>query len=242
MNKLINADCIEVMKKLEDKSIDLILCDLPYGTTNCAWDIIIPFEELWGQYNRIIKDNGAILLFAQQPFATDLINSNRKNFRYEIVWEKSRAVGFLNAKKMPLRCHELVLVFYKKLPTYNPQFTPGKPYVRKDTGKSKTSLYKAHWKETTFVNTGFRYPRDVVRIVDKNEGRYHPTQKPVALAEYLIKTFTHEGETVLDNCVGSGTTAVACINTKRKYIAVEKNKEYFEIAKTRCEEALKKIA
>jgi site-specific DNA-methyltransferase (adenine-specific) len=234
MNKIINADCIEAMKAISNNTIDMILCDLPYGTTNCPWDQVIPFEQLWEQYKRIIKDNGAIVLFSQQPFTTDLINSNRKWFRYEWIWEKQRALGFLNAKKMPLRSHEVILVFYKKLPIYNPQFTKGKPYTKKENGKAKTSLYNVKWKEYSSINTGTRYPRDVIRITGKDDGHYHPTQKPVELAEYLIKTYTNPGEVVLDNCVGSGTTCVAAIRTGRRYIGIEKDIKYAEIAKRRC--------
>lgn len=238
MNQIINADCIEAMKNIADQSIDMILCDLPYGTTNCKWDQVIPFDKLWEQYKRITKDNAAIVLFSQQPFTTDLINSNRKWFRYEIVWEKSRALGFLNAKRMPLRCHEVILVFYKRLPTYNPQFTVGKPYVRKDSGKAKTNLYNVKWKESSSINTGIRYPRDVIRVTGKDDGHYHPTQKPVELAEYLIKTYTNPGEVVLDNCVGSGTTCVAAIRTGRRFIGIEKDAHFAKVAQERCAKAM----
>jgi len=239
MNKIINADCLEAMRCIDNHSVDMILCDLPYGRTNCSWDKIIAFDQLWAQYKRVIKDNGAIVLFSQQPFTTDLINSNRKWFRYEYVWEKSRAVGFLNAKRMPLRCHEIILVFYKHLPTYNPQFTKGEPYIRKDVGKSNTSLYKVKWKTTENINTGTRYPKDIIRVTGKEDGHYHPTQKPLALAEYLIKTYTNPGELVLDNCAGSGTTCVAAIRTGRNYIGIEKDVQYAQIAQERCVKAMK---
>lgn len=239
MNKIINADCLEAMRYIDNHSVDMILCDLPYGRTNCSWDKIIAFDQLWAQYKRVIKDNGAIVLFSQQPFTTDLINSNRKWFRYEYVWEKSRAVGFLNAKRMPLRCHEIILVFYKHLPTYNPQFTKGEPYIRKDVGKSNTSLYKVKWKTTENINTGTRYPKDIIRVTGKEDGHYHPTQKPLALAEYLIKTYTNPGELVLDNCAGSGTTCVAAIRTGRNYIGIEKDVQYAQIAQERCVKAMK---
>ena len=239
MNKIINADCLEAMRLIDNHSVDMILCDLPYGRTNCSWDKIIAFDQLWAQYKRVIKDNGAIVLFSQQPFTTDLINSNRKWFRYEYVWEKSRAVGFLNAKRMPLRCHEIILVFYKHLPTYNPQFTKGEPYVRKDVGKSNTSLYKVKWKKTENINTGTRYPKDIIRVTGKEDGHYHPTQKPLALAEYLIKTYTNPGELVLDNCACSGTTCVAAIRTGRNYIGIEKDARYAQIAQERCAKAMK---
>ena len=236
VNKILNGDSLEVMKKINDSSIDLILCDLPYGTTNCKWDIKIPAEQLWQQYLRITKPNAAILLFAQQPFATELIVAGRKYFRYEIVWEKSRATGFLNAKKMPLRAHELVLVFYKKLPIYNPQFSAGKPYKSKATEKAPTSIYTCR-KKTANVNTGYRYPRDVVRFnISAEDKYYHPTQKPLALLRYLIQTYSNENDIVLDNCCGSGSTCVAAKQTSRRYIGIELNENYFEIANKRIEE------
>ena len=243
MNKIINADCIEAMKEIKDSSVDMILCDLPYGTTNCEWDQVIPFNQLWAAYKRVIKENGAIVLFAQQPFATDLINSNRKWFRYEWVWEKTKALGFLNAKKMPLRCHENILVFYKKLPLYNPQFSTGKPYVRKDSGRSKTSLYHMkNWQALEPIqNTGTRYPRDVLHVPSNKDARYHPTQKPLPLLEYLIKTYTNPNDLVLDNCVGSGSTAIAAIKTGRNFIAIEKSAKYAKIAQERCNEAFRQL-
>ena len=239
LNVVHQGDCLELMKEINDKSVDLILCDLPYGTTSCKWDNVIPFIPLWEQYNRIIKDNGAILLFSQQPFTTDLINSNRKKFRYEIIWEKNRSLGFLNAKKMPLRCHEVILVFYKKLPTYNPQFTKGKPYINKGSNKTKASIYR-QCKSIRNTNTGTRYPRDVIRINGGDNGHYHPTQKSVLLLEYLIKTYTNKFDTVLDNCSGSGSTGVACVNTGRNFICIEQDGSYVEIARQRIEVASKK--
>ncbi|SFM09346.1 DNA-methyltransferase [Pelosinus propionicus] len=240
LNVIHQGDCLELMKEINDKSIDLILCDPPYGTTDCKWDTVIPFELLWEQYNRIIKDKGAILLFSQQPFTTDLINSNRKFFRYELIWEKNRAVGFLNAKKMPLRCHEVVLVFYKKLPTYNPQMSEGKPYKRKvDSGTRKATVYR-QFKSISRDNTGTRYPRDVIRINGGDGGSYHPTQKSVFLLEYLIKTYTNKFDTVLDNCSGSGSTGVACVNTDRKFICIEKGAAFVEMSRQRVEGARRK--
>lgn len=198
------------MKRMPDGAIDMILCDPPYGTTDCEWDQVIPFDQLWEQYRRIIKDNGAIVLFAQQSFATDLINSNRKWFRYEWVWEKTKALGFLNAKRMPLRCHENVLVFYKHLPVYNPQFTVGKPYVSKSDGKDKkTSLYRKYGKAYEMINPGHRYPRDVVRFASNSKEMLHPTQKPIKLAEYLIRTYTDVGDVVLDNTRSENSTSLA---------------------------------
>lgn len=228
------GDCLILMDDLPDKSIDMILCDLPYGTTSRnKWDSIIPTDKLWAQYKRIIRDGGAIVLFAQQPFACDLIQSNRKWFRYEWIWEKSCAVGFLNANRMPLRAHENILVFYNKLPTYNPQKTNGKPY-RAKSGNRATTNYGIFDGDYRTVNLdGKRYPRDVIRF--NGETGYHPTQKPVPLCEYLIKTYTNEGELVLDNCMGSGTTGLACVNTNRRFIGMELDKEYLRIAKERLE-------
>lgn len=243
MNHIINADCVEAMKTIKDCMVDMILCDLPYGTTNCGWDQVIPFGQLWDHYKRIIKENGAIVLFAQQPFATDLINSNRKWFRYEWIWEKTKALGFLNARKMPLRCYENILVFYKKLPLYNPQFGKGKPYVRKGSGKIETKIYHVReWKETeTIINKGTRYPRDVIHMPSNRDEKFHPTQKPVELLEYLIKTYTRPGEVVLDNCIGAGSTAIAAIRTGRQFIGIERDKRYAQIACIRCEKEYERI-
>ena len=228
------GDCLILMDDLPDKSIDMILCDLPYGTTSRnKWDSIIPTDKLWAQYKRIIRDGGAIVLFAQQPFACDLIQSNRKWFRYEWIWEKSCAVGFLNANCMPLRAHENILVFYNKLPTYNPQKTNGKPYRAKSANRTSTNYGIFDGDYQTVNLDGKRYPRDVIRF--NGETGYHPTQKPVPLCEYLIKTYTNEGELVLDNCMGSGTTGLACVNTNRRFIGMELDKEYLRIAKERLE-------
>ena len=195
------------------------------------WDSVIPFELLWEQYNRIIKDNGAIVLFSQMPFTVDLVASNYKDFRYEWIWEKLSASGHLNANRMPMKKHENILVFYKKLPTYNPQFTEGKPYVA--TYSTHSSNYGKQKDNITTINDGKRYPVDIIKF--NNDRGLHPTQKPVALLEYLIKTYTNEGEVVLDNCMGSGSTGVACMNTKRDFIGIELSKKYFEIAKNRIE-------
>lgn len=238
--KLIKGDCIKNMKELQPKSIDLILCDLPYGTTRNKWDSIIPLDELWEQYNRIIKDNGVIVLTAQTPFDKVLGASNLKMLRYEWIWEKTSATGHLNAKKMPMKAHENILIFYKKLPTYNPQKTFG------HERKVSKAVHKINSKDSTnygdSVNTTYdsteRYPRDVVKFkTDKQKSALHPTQKPVALMEYLIKTYTNEGDLVLDSCMGSGTTGVACVNTNRNFIGIELEDKYFEIAKQRIEEA-----
>ena len=227
------GDCLELMKDIPDGSIDMILCDLKYGTKKNKWDSVIQFELLWEQYNRIIKDNGAIVLFSQMPFTVDLVASNYKDFRYEWIWEKLSASGHLNANRMPMKKHENILVFYKKLPTYNPQFTEGKPYVA--TYSTHSSNYGKQKDNITTINDGKRYPVDIIKF--NNDRGLHPTQKPVELLEYLIKTYTNEGDTVLDNCMGSGSTGVACVNTGRNFIGIELDGGYFEIAKSRIEEA-----
>ena len=213
----------------------MILADPPYGTTSRnKWDTVIPFGPMWEQLNRVIKDNGAIVLFSQLPFSCELIQSNRKYFRYEWVWEKTNAAGFLNANRMPLRAHENILVFYKRLPIYNPQKTKGKPYKRKSHGQ--TMNYGVLNSDlVTENNTGDRYPRDVIKF-DNNGNNFkkvHPTQKPVGLCEYFIKTYTKENEIVLDFVMGSGSTGVACKNLNRNFIGIELDEKYFEIAKER---------
>lgn len=246
------GDCLELMKSLENKSVDLILCDLPYGTTRNKWDSIIDLELLWEQYNRVIKDRGAILLFAQTPFDKVLGVSNLENLRYEIIWQKTAPTGFLNAKKMPMKAHENVLVFYKKLPTYNPQMTQGHPR-KVSSKKSRTNSANRHTKKSlkgesnygVFANEieGYdsteRYPLSVqVFAKDQQRENYHPTQKPVALLEWLIKTYSNEGDLVLDNCMGSGSTGVACVNLNRNFIGMELTEQYFEIAKERIEKVV----
>ena len=232
LNKIYNEDCLEGMKRIPDKSIDMILADLPYGTTQNKWDSIIPLEPLWEQYHRVIKDNGAIILTSAQPFTSILTVSNLSLFRYDLAWDKKQITGFLNAKKMPLRKHENILVFYKKPPTYNPQFTLENPYEvernnhSENYGKQVASKTKSD---------GRRYPTSVLRIPQVRVKGGHPTQKPVALFEYLIKTYSNEGDTVLDNVIGSGTTAVACINTNRKFIGFEMDETYYSMAKKRIE-------
>lgn len=233
LNKIYNEDCLEGMKRIPDKSIDMILCDLPYGTTRNKWDSIIPLDLLWEQYNRLIKDNGAIVLTAQTPFDKVLGVSNLKNLRYEWIWKKNIATGHLNAKKMPMKDHENILVFYKKLPIYNPQMIQGKPYTNTRKPKNDNGSNYGYIERTSTVNEGTRYPKTVM-IFDREVG-LHPTQKPVNLFEYLIKTYTNEGETVLDNCTGSGTTAIASINTKRNYIGFELDETYFNLANERIE-------
>ena len=238
---LFHGDCLEIMKEIPNKSIDMILCDLPYGTTRNKWDIIIDLDSLWGQYERIIKDNGAIVLFSQMPFSFILGSSNLKLFRYEWIWKKNKATGFLNSKKMPLKSHENILVFYKKLPTYNIQnlIKKATPTINKGSrGRmSEVSNYNVANKDA--IQEYENYPKDILSfgVVMKP---VHPTQKPVELLEYLIKTYTNENETVLDNCMGSGSTGVACINTNRNFIGIELEEKYFNIAKQRIEKVIQK--
>lgn len=234
MIQLMQGDCLELMKQIPDQSIDMILCDPPFGTTSKnKWDIIIDPNLMFKQYKRIIKQNGAILLFSQLPFACDLINANRKHFRYEWIYQKPNAAGFLNANRMPLRSHENILVFYKNLPTYNPQKTKGNPYKAK-TGNTTSSNYGNFNGNFHAENlSGERFPKDIIKF-NKEQG-LHPTQKPVKLLEYLIKTYTNEKDTVLDNCMGSGSTGVACVNTNRNFIGMELDEKYFKIAKQRIE-------
>ncbi|PZL70113.1 cytosine methyltransferase [Enterococcus plantarum] len=229
LNKIYNMDCLVGMQQIPDKSIDMILCDLQYGTTQCRWDIVIPFDELWKQYNRIIKDNGAIVLFGSEPFSSHLRLSNIKNYKYDWVWDKVKGTGFLNAKRQPMRNHEFVHVFYKKQCTYNPQKTTGHKLKQSYRSKNlQTDVYGEMQKDYTYSSTE-RYPRSIqVFSTDTQNSSLHPTQKPVAWCEYLIKTYTNEGEVVFDGCSGSGTTAVAAINTNRKFICMEKEKEYFD--------------
>jgi site-specific DNA-methyltransferase (adenine-specific) len=233
-NQVLHGDCLEVMKQIQDNSIDMILSDLPYGTTKNSWDIVIDFESLWFHYERIIKNNGAIVLTSAQPFTSMLIMSNLKLFRYEIIWDKiNKFTGFMNAKKMPLKKHENILVFYKKLPTYNPQMKQGKPYKTKrkdihlDTGINYGKVGIKERIDT--INNGERYPDSIWSFKGDNKltKRLHPTIKPVELFEELIKTYTNKNEIVLDNCAGSGTTGIACVNTNRNYILIEKDKDYY---------------
>lgn len=234
--KLFNDDCLEVMKQIPDKSIDMVLCDLPYGATNNKWDKIIPFELLWQAYNRIIKDNGCIALFGNQPFTSHLVISNEKYFRYSLVWVKNKFSDFLNAKRKPMKVNEDICIFYKKQPTYNPQYTYAEPYKRWNTQNAvdKQTNYGKH-KSNVAKSDGKRLPLTVLNF-NRVERPLHPTQKPVDLLEWLIKTYTNENEIVLDNCMGSGSTGVACLNTNRKFIGIELSKEYYEIAKNRIEE------
>ena len=243
-NKIICGDCLDVMKGIDDKSIDMILCDLPYNTTACHWDVLIPFELLWEQYKRIIKDNGAIVLTASQPFTSALVMSNPKMFKYEWIWEKHKATNFMNGYKQPMKIHENVLVFYKNQPIYNAQKIDGETYKQRGShnvlrsgvlGKEMPKIYSKNHEPDK------RLPVSIQKFSNHNQkvNRLHPTQKPVALFEYLIRTYTNEGDLVLDNCIGSGTTAIAAIRTKRNWIGIEKDEGYYKIASDRIKEELK---
>ena len=235
LNRIYNEDCLEGMKRIPDKSIDMILCDLPYGMTDCKWDTVIPFEPLWEQYKRVIKPSGAIVLTASQPFTSALVMSNPKMFRYSWVWQKTRFSNQMLAKHQPLKIHEDILVFSSLKHNYHPQ---GLVRVDKITrqGKRITDNIGGGERATSYKQEFTNYPKSIQ--VFKNETGCHPTQKPVALFEYLIKTYTNEGETVLDNCMGSGTTAIACINTNRNYIGFELDKHYCDIANERIQRAM----
>lgn len=240
---LIYGDCLAEMAKLPDKSIDMVLCDLPYGTTaRNKWDNVIPLDLLWEQYERIVKDDGVIALWSQMPFTAILAASNMKLFRYEWIIEKTNATGFLNANRMPMKAHENVLIFYKKLPVYHPQMTHGherKISTAAHKRNSKKSMDYGEHGLTTYDSTD-RYPRDVLTFSwDKQKSRLHPTQKPVAACEYFIATYTDKGDTVLDNCMGSGTTGVACRNLGRNFIGIELEKEYFDIAEKRLQSLIR---
>lgn len=241
LNKIYNEDCLIGMVKIEDKSVDMILCDLPYGTTQCKWDIVLPFDKLWEQYNRIIKDNGVIVLFSKQPFTSDLVNSNRDMFRYELIWEKTRAGNSMQVKNQPSAIHENIEVFYKKQPTYNDlKFKVDEKYI--DKRKSiRDSYYKSEHYSGVMkrkADDGMRHPQSILPFNSVWHKNMHPTEKPVELFEWLINSYTNEGDLVLDNCIGSGTTAIACINTNRNYIGFEKEKEYYEMCMERIENVL----
>ncbi len=263
INKVIQGDCLDVMKDIPDNSVDMILCDLPYGTTQNKWDSIIPLEKLWNQYNRIVKPNGAIVLTSQGVFTAKLILSNEKHFKYKIVWVKSKATNFLNAKKQPLRKHEDVCVFYKKQPDYNPQMSKGEAY---DKGFRKDQLTGSYgnFKSNHVKSNGKRYPTDVIAYEEQSiddyvyiktaesEGTvYHPTQKPIELGRYLIKTFTKPGDIVLDNACGSGSFLISALLENRNFIGIEKNEDvmlhkvdvtdYIEVCVNRIEETIKEI-
>ena len=238
---LMHGDCLEMMKLIPEGSVDMVLCDLPYGTTACAWDSVIPFDLLWAEYHRVVKNNGAIVLTASQPFTTALIASNFKDFRYCLVWDKvNKYTGALNANRMPLKRHEDVAIFYRALPTYNKQPRAGKAYKGTAGGHGEHTQFGKEGKKRVIQSDGNHNPCSILEIngdVKKGHG-LHPTQKPVALMAYLIRTYTNEGDTILDNTMGSGTTGVAAANTGRKFIGIERDDKYFAIAQKRIEDAM----
>ena len=243
-NAIYLGDCLDIMQDIPDKSVDAIICDLPYqvlnkSNPNAKWDKIIPFEPLWKQYERIIKDNGAIILFGQGMFTAQLMMSNPKLWRYNLIWSKGRVTGFLNANRMPMRCHEDICVFYKKLPTYNPQMEKCEPHQRNhgrgSVMRGMTNNCYGKFTSTPTVISDEKFPKSIiqVKIEHKNGEFYHPAQKPVNLLRYLIRTYTNENDVILDNAMGSGSTIVAAIREKRQYIGIEKDEKYFEIANER---------
>ncbi|MCD8294666.1 MAG: site-specific DNA-methyltransferase [Clostridia bacterium] len=252
--QLLHGDCLQLMKQIPDGSVDMVLTDPPYGTTDCEWDTDIDPKAMWKQLTRVLKPNGAAAVFFQLPFGIDLINANRDAYRYELIWKKTMATGFLNSQKMPLRAHENIAVFYRTLPTFNPQMTPSSKPARgsrkhgkpNETGKvySKQGRHECEWQDN-----GMRYPTDVITSNNNFNGmggclkggtqRFHPTQKPVPLLKYLIKTYTNRGETVLDCFMGSGSTGVACASTGRNFIGIEMDDHYFDVAKERIEKRSK---
>lgn len=256
--KLLHGDCLVEMQKIEDQSIDMILCDLPYGTTSCKWDTIIPFEPLWEQYERIIKNNGAIVLFGQEPFSSHLRISNLKLYKYDWIWKKTNPSNIAQANKQPMRYHELISVFYKKQPTYNKQMIErakngtkamnwqcksGKPFVNRGSEQTGLKYIEIDAKKyhPKLKNPSSILEFNSLRPTSNEFVKWHATQKPIDLLENLIKTYTNEDEIVLDNCMGSGSTVIACINTKRKFIGIEKDKKYFDLAKERIEKHVKEI-
>lgn len=238
MIKLLFGNCLELLPQLKDNSVDMVMCDLPYEKTSCDWDSLIPLEPLWNEYNRICKPNAAMVFTAVQPFTSLLVSSNIQNFRYEWIWEKPQGTNPLNKDNMPLRSHENILVFYRKPPIYNPQMEKGSPY--KGFQSQKSTIGEVYGKAKSIHRNnaeGTRYPKTVLRF--KQEKGLHPTQKPVPLMEYLIKTYTNEGAVVLDNTMGSGTTGVACIRTKREFIGMDNTQEHFDTANKRLQEEYK---
>lgn len=229
--ELYNEDCFNILPKIPDNSVDMVLVDLPYGQIQCKWDTCIDLEKMWEQLKRIGKDKTAFVFFTTTKYGYKLIQSNEKWFRYDLVWEKCNPVGFLSAKKMPLRNHEMIYVFYKKLPTYNPQMTIGTPYSKKSK-EEEAELYGG-MKRKEGISNGERYPKSVHKFVKPNKKSMHPAQKPVEACEWLIKTYSNEGEKVLDFTMGSGSTGVGCKNTNRLFIGIEKDPEIFKIANKR---------
>jgi site-specific DNA-methyltransferase (adenine-specific) len=243
LNSVIHGECLEVMKEIKTASVDMVLCDLPYGTTACKWDTIIPFDPLWEQYERIIKDNGAIVLTASQPFTSALVMSNPKLFKYSWVWDKKNPTNFVLAKKQPLKYHEDICVFYKKQCVYNPIKWKGKPnHTRGKGGEYQSKIYPNKIKTPEDDTSGLKFPKSILEFPKHaSQCKLHPSQKPMELFEYLIKTYTNEGMTVLDNCAGSGTTAIACLELAakgepRNYILIEREKEYIDIINKRIAE------
>lgn len=240
MIKLYNGDCLVEMNKIEDKSVDLILCDLPYGSTQCSWDSIIPFDKLWEQYNRVLKDTGIVVLFSSGLFTIDLINSNRKDFKYKLIWKKNVPTGMSSAKYRPMKYYEEICVFYKKKGTYNPQMKP-----REGVGKACYNYdhYCGDSNHVSYEKVKKRYdpdwvqPSDILEfnVVPNRNGKVHPTQKPIELLEWLIKTYSNENDLVLDNTMGSGSTGVACVNLSRNFIGIEMDESYFKISEERIQ-------
>jgi DNA modification methylase len=231
---LVHADCFDVFPYIEDKSVNLILCDLPYGTTACKWDSVLPFDKLWKEYERIITDNGAIVLFGSQPFTSSLIMSNPKMFKYEIIWEKTRPTGFFTAKKMVMKIHENILVFYRKQCTYNPIMTEADP-SKIDKRKTLNPTFNPYLNVTKerVKDTGFRYPTSISKFNSISQKGQHPTQKPIELIKMLVKTYSNEDDVVMDNCMGSNTTGLACKELNRQYIGIEKDKNYYDVSVSR---------
>ena len=244
-NALYNADCFDVFSEIQDASIDAIICDLPYGVTQNEKDVMLPFDRLWEQYNRVIKENGAILLFAQGLFYVDLVNSNRKMFKYDLVWDKILTSGFLNANRMPLRSHEQIAVFYKKQPTYNPQFTEGEPSHSKGTKyltKTQTNQNYGEFKplEETDQDTSKKHPKSIIQFQKPHPSiAVHRTEKSVEMLEWLVRTYTNEGDVVLDNTMGSCTTGLASVKNKRLFIGIEKDEKYYDISVKRMKDYFK---
>lgn len=239
MINLMLGDCLDLLPELANNSVDAVICDPPYGTTVCKWDSVIPFVPMWAELKRIIKPRGAIVLFGSQPFTSALVMSNVKWFRYEWVWKKARASGHLDANRKPLKAHESVCVFYEQQPTYNPQKVPGAPYAVNGKRASHEVYGQAYRTAVDKEYDGWRYPVSVISLSQGANSieRYHPTQKPVALLSYLIRTYTNEGDTVLDFCFGSGTTGVACVETGRSFIGIERDEHYFSVGQQRIETA-----
>ena len=240
-----HGDCLELMQQIPDGSVDMVLCDLPYGVTNNKWDTVLPLEQLWKHYRRIVKPNGAICLFADGMFMAMLMLSAPKLWRYNLVWDKVLSTGFLNANRRPLRSHEEVCVFYQKQPIYNPQKTVGaKSHSMGKPKECANNNYKKHgFLDNSDIHGNMKFPTSILRYQKPHASKaVHPTEKPVALCEWLIKTYTNPGETVLDNCMGSGSTGVACVNTGRQFIGMELDEGYFQIAKERIENARQQAA